>query len=134
MSSEYGDFHRGRRLRRSPGIRALVRESEIRPADLVMPYFVAETDDAAFRKPIGSMPGQFQLSLAELEKQVGAAVQNGLAERLIVGLHNEVRHDEVRRADLALAHQRADARAAPQPPAAVEVAELAGHALPPIPS
>jgi len=89
MSSEFGDFHRGRRLRRSPGIRALVRESELRPADLVMPYFVVETDDAAFRKPIGSMPGQFQLSLAELEKQVGAAVKNGLAAVLLFGIPKE---------------------------------------------
>ncbi|MBU1230058.1 MAG: porphobilinogen synthase [Proteobacteria bacterium] len=85
-ASDFADFHRGRRLRRSPGIRALVRESEIRPADLVMPYFVVETDDQAFKKPIGSMPGQFQLSLAELEKQVGAAVQNGLMAVLLFGI------------------------------------------------
>lgn len=80
------DFYRGRRLRMTPGIRALVRESEIRPADLVMPYFVAETDDASFRKPIASMPGQFQLSLGELEKQVAAAVKNGLGSVLLFGL------------------------------------------------
>jgi porphobilinogen synthase len=80
------EFYRGRRLRRSPGIRALVRESEIRPADLVMPYFVAETDDAAFRKPIGSMPGQFQLSLSELEKQVAGVVKNGLMAVLLFGI------------------------------------------------
>ncbi|MDQ7833818.1 MAG: porphobilinogen synthase [Humidesulfovibrio sp.] len=83
------DFYRGRRLRRSPGIRALVRENEIRPADLVMPYFVVETDDSGFRKPIGSMPGQFQLSLQELEKQVGAAVKNGLQAVLLFGIPKE---------------------------------------------
>ncbi len=80
------DFYRGRRLRMTPGIRALVRESEIRPADLVMPYFVAETDDEGFRKPIASMPGQFQFSLKELEKQVAAAVANGLGSVLLFGL------------------------------------------------
>ena len=80
------DFHRGRRLRMNPGVRALVRENEIRPADLVMPYFVVETDDADFRKPIGSMPGQFQLSLGALEKQVAAAVKNGLASVLLFGI------------------------------------------------
>jgi len=83
------DFYRGRRLRMTPGIRALVRENEIRPADLVMPYFVAETDDESFRKPIGSMPGQFQLSLKELEKQVAAAVKNGLASVLLFGIPKE---------------------------------------------
>ena len=80
------DFHRGRRLRMSPGVRAMVRENHVRPEDLVMPYFVVETDDSAFKKPIGSMPGQFQLSLPELEKQVGAAVKNGLASVLLFGI------------------------------------------------
>lgn len=80
------DFYRGRRLRMSPGVRALVRENEIRPADLVMPYFVVETDDADFKKPIGSMPGQFQLSLKQLEAQVAAAVANGLTSVLLFGI------------------------------------------------
>lgn len=80
------DFHRGRRLRMNPGVRAMVRENEIRPADLVMPYFVVETDDAGFRKPIGSMPGQFQLSLEELEKQVAQAVKKGLQSVLLFGI------------------------------------------------
>lgn len=80
------DFYRGRRLRMSPGVRALVRENEIRPADLVMPYFVVETDDADFKKPIGSMPGQFQLSLKQLESQVAAAVANGLGSVLLFGI------------------------------------------------
>ncbi|OIO02654.1 MAG: delta-aminolevulinic acid dehydratase [Desulfovibrionaceae bacterium CG1_02_65_16] len=83
------EFYRGRRLRMTPGIRALVRENEIRPADLVMPYFVAETDDKSFRKPIGSMPDQYQLSLAELEKQVAAAVKNGLTSVLLFGIPKE---------------------------------------------
>ncbi|MBA4356413.1 MAG: porphobilinogen synthase [Humidesulfovibrio sp.] len=85
-SDFFADFHRGRRLRKSPGLRALVRENEIRPSDLVMPYFVVETDDVSFKKPIGSMPGQFQLSLAELEKSVGAAVKNGLLSVLLFGI------------------------------------------------
>lgn len=80
------DFYRGRRLRMSPGVRALVRENEIRPADLVMPYFVVETDDADFKKPISSMPGQFQLSLKQLEAQVAAAVANGLGSVLLFGI------------------------------------------------
>jgi len=87
------DFHRGRRLRMNPGVRALVRENEIRPADLVMPYFVVETDDAGFRKPIGSMPGQFQLSLEELEKQVAQAVKTGLQSVLLFGIPKQ--KDEV---------------------------------------
>lgn len=58
-----------------------------------MPYFVVETDDAGFRKPIGSMPGQYQLSLQELEKQVAQAVKNGLHGVLLFGIPKE--KDEV---------------------------------------
>ena len=80
-------FHRGRRLRQSPQLRALVRETPpLLREDLIMPYFVVETDDAAFRKEISAMPGQFQLSLDELEKRVGAAVDNGLMAVLLFGI------------------------------------------------
>nr|WP_194163278.1 porphobilinogen synthase [Pseudodesulfovibrio senegalensis] len=80
------EFHRGRRLRMSATLREMVRETEIRPQDLIMPYFVAETDDADFRKPIGSMPGQYQLSLAQLEKQVAEAVKTGLRSLILFGI------------------------------------------------
>ena len=64
-------FHRGRRLRATPELRTLVRETApLLVEDLIMPYFVVETEDKGFRKEIGSMPGQFQLSLGELEKRV----------------------------------------------------------------
>lgn len=81
------NFHRGRRLRRTPEIRAMVRETApLTTANLVMPYFVVETHDSHFRKEIGSMPGQYQLSLAELEKQVERAVDKGLTSVLLFGI------------------------------------------------
>ncbi len=83
------DFHRGRRLRTSLAMRELVRENEIRSQDLIMPYFVAETDDDSFRKEISSMPGQYQLSLAQLEKQVDEAVSNGLKSCILFGIPAE---------------------------------------------
>jgi porphobilinogen synthase len=79
------EFHRGRRLRRTPALRDLVRENEVRPQDLVMPYFVVE-GDADLKKPIGSMPGQFQLGLKSLEKTVAAAVEKGLKSVLLFGI------------------------------------------------
>jgi porphobilinogen synthase len=82
-------FFRGRRLRRTPALRDLMRETVVRPEDLIMPYFVVETDDASFRKPIATMPGQFQLSLDELEKQVGAAMELGLRSCVIFGIPAE---------------------------------------------
>jgi len=79
-------FHRGRRLRSSAAMRAMVRETRLEPASLIMPYFVVDTPDDAFRRPIDSMPGQFQLSLAELEKQVAPAVEAGLSAVLLFGI------------------------------------------------
>lgn len=80
-------FYRGRRLRSTPELRGLVRETApLRAADLIMLYFVVETDDASFRKEIGSMPGQFQLSLGQLEKQVEQAVDAGLQALTLFGI------------------------------------------------
>ena len=83
-------FHRGRRLRWTPELRTLVRETPpLLVEDLIMPYFVVETEDASFRKEVASMPGQYQLSLAELEKQVEKAVDAGLMSVLLFGIPAE---------------------------------------------
>ena len=87
------NFYRGRRLRRTPILREMVRETRLAAADLIMPYFVVDTDDASFRQPIASMPGQFQLSLAELEKEVGEAVKLGLRSVILFGIPSK--KDEV---------------------------------------
>ena len=80
-------FHRGRRLRATPELRTLVRETApLLVEDLIQPYFVVETEDRNFRKEIGSMPGQFQLSLGQLEKQVERAVDTGLHSVILFGI------------------------------------------------
>jgi len=80
-------FHRGRRLRWTPEIRSMVRETPpLLAEDLIMPYFVVETEDQSFRKEIGAMPGQYQLSLAELEKQVEKTVDDGLKSVILFGI------------------------------------------------
>jgi len=80
------EFYRGRRLRTSLALRELVRENRVTADDLIMPYFVVETDDGSFKKEISSMPGQYQLSLAQLEKTVGQAVADGLKACLLFGI------------------------------------------------
>jgi len=82
----FGDFHRGRRLRRTPFLRDMVRETELRPADLIQGYFVVDTDDRDFERPIASMPGQSQLSVERMTARVGAAMDNGLRSAIIFGL------------------------------------------------
>ena len=80
-------FYRGRRLRRTPELRGLVRETApVSASDLIMLYFVVETDDMSFRKGISSMPGQYQLSLGQLEKQVEKAVDAGLQALMLFGI------------------------------------------------
>ncbi len=59
--------HRPRRLRRTPALRGLIRETELSVRDLVAPLFVKE--GIAEPMPIPSMPGQFQHTLESLRKE-----------------------------------------------------------------
>jgi len=58
---------RPRRLRRTAARRELMRETQVRPADLIAPLFVVE--GVAAPQEIASMPGQFRLSLPDLVKE-----------------------------------------------------------------
>ncbi len=79
-------FFRGRRLRRTEAIRNLIRETELRPQDLIHPFFVLEDDDPQIRKPIASMPGQFQLGIKALADDVRQARDKGLQAIMLFGI------------------------------------------------
>lgn len=80
-------FFRGRRLRGSSQIRALIRETPpLQPSQLIMPYFVADSDDPDFSREIPAMPGQFQLSVNALLQKIEKARDNGLAAVLLFGI------------------------------------------------
>jgi porphobilinogen synthase len=64
----------------------MVRETELRPADLIQGYFVVESGDRNFEKPIASMPGQSQFSVDRLVARVGAAMDKGLTSAILFGL------------------------------------------------
>jgi porphobilinogen synthase len=49
---------RPRRLRRTPALRRLARETRLHPAELIAPLFV--TGEKAAREPLATMPGQFR--------------------------------------------------------------------------
>lgn len=83
------DFFRGRRLRSTPLMREMLRETFVRAQDLIMPYFVVETGKKGLRKPVSSMPGVCQLSLDELDKQVAGAVEKGLRAVILFGIPAE---------------------------------------------
>lgn len=67
--------YRPRRLRRTPALRALVREHHLSPTDFIYPLFVHE---GAGNEPIGAMPGAFRWSLDGLVEEVGRAWDLGI--------------------------------------------------------
>lgn len=74
-------LRRNRRLRTTPVIRQLVRETQLSPDDFLVPLFVV--DGKGVKDPIPSMPGYFRLSLDELEKEVRALRTMGLMAVLL---------------------------------------------------
>jgi porphobilinogen synthase len=73
-----------RRLRRSDGMRALVRETRLSPEQLILPLFVCEGEGR--RREVPSMPGVFQLSVDEAVKEAQAARGDGLRAVILFGL------------------------------------------------
>jgi porphobilinogen synthase len=61
-----------------------VRETELSVTDLVMPLFVR--DGTRLRKPINSMPGQFQLSVDELVKEAARTAKLGVPAVILFGI------------------------------------------------
>jgi porphobilinogen synthase len=82
---------RPRRLRRTAAIRSLVRETRLSPEALIYPLFVCEGEGV--RRPIGSMPGVFQLSVDEAVTEAAAAKAEGVPGVLLFGLPDD--KDEV---------------------------------------
>ena len=67
--------YRPRRLRRSPALRAMVRENQLLPADFIYPLFVHEGAEV---EPIGAMPGANRWSLDRLSAEVQRAWNLGI--------------------------------------------------------
>ena len=73
-----------RRLRSHPRLRDLVRETELNPQDFIAPLFVRPGQNV--RQPIGSMPGQSQLSVDQLLIETRAVAAAGIPGILLFGL------------------------------------------------
>jgi porphobilinogen synthase len=76
-----------RRLRRTESLRSLVRETHLRPGALIQPVFLVPGE--GIRKPIGSMPGVFNLSVDEALKDAAECAALGLGGLLLFGLPAE---------------------------------------------
>jgi porphobilinogen synthase len=75
---------RPRRLRSSEAMRAMVRETEVKPADLIYPLFIVP--DSRPRVEIGSMPGIWQNRVAEAVAEAKHAWELGVRSVLLFGL------------------------------------------------
>jgi porphobilinogen synthase len=76
--------HRPRRLRRSPALRNLVRQTQLSAHDFILPLFVSEKLEQ--RRPVPSMPGVFQLSLKEIVDEAQRVQDLGLQAVLLLGV------------------------------------------------
>ena len=75
---------RPRRLRKSPALRRLVCENQLRAHQLVLPLFVRA--GKKLRRPIAAMPDVFQLSPDEALSEAARAYRAGVAAVLLFGI------------------------------------------------
>jgi porphobilinogen synthase len=76
--------HRLRRTRRTPALRALVRETRVHPRQLVAPIFV--TPGHGVRSPISSLPGVARVSPDEAAADVARYTELGIGGVILFGL------------------------------------------------
>jgi porphobilinogen synthase len=77
-------IHRARRLRRTEALRSLVRETHLDASQFVMPLFVCPGEGV--RNAIGSMPGNFQLSVDQLVEDGKKLLDEGIAHVILFGI------------------------------------------------
>ena len=78
---------RPRRLRISPQIRAMVRETNLAPNDLIYPLFV--THGRGVKTEISSMPGVYHLSPDMLADEIHSVAELGIPAVLLFGIPAE---------------------------------------------
>src|SRR5512145_2892454 len=79
-------INRPRRLRATPALRAMVRETELNARDFIYPLFVRHGNG---RNEIRSMPGVYQLSVEEAVCEAEAALRAGVNAVILFGIPKE---------------------------------------------
>lgn len=75
---------RPRRLRRTAGLRRMVRETGLAPDDFIYPLFVRHGHD--IQQPIRSMPGQYQWSIDKVVGEIKSAYGLGIPAVVLFGI------------------------------------------------
>ena len=86
VSSRSSLTKRPRRLRSNPALRAMIRETELNARDFIYPLFVRHGQG---RSEIRSMPGVYQLSVAEAVREAEAAMKSGVNAVILFGIPRE---------------------------------------------
>ncbi len=73
-----------KRLRRTPTVRAMLRETRLATEQFIAPLFISETLEK--KREITSMPGQFQLTLDCLPAEIESLVTLGIPAVLLFGI------------------------------------------------
>ena len=76
--------YRLRRLRKDEMFRRMIRETHLRPEDLILPLFVRP--GKGVKQTISSMPGHFQLSIDLMLKEVEEAKSLGILGVILFGI------------------------------------------------
>jgi len=86
VTERRGPAERPRRLRATPGLRALIRETELNARDFIYPLFVRHGNG---RSEIRSMPGIAQLSVEEAVRETAKAAALGVPAVILFGIPAE---------------------------------------------
>lgn len=73
-----------RRTRYNSVLREMIAETSISTRDLIMPLFVCPGENV--KRPISSMPGNFQMSIDILVEEVGELIEVGVNSVLLFGI------------------------------------------------
>ncbi len=85
--------YRPRRMRRSEGLRKLIRETRLSVENLVYPMFVCPGRDT--RKPIATMPGQAQISVDQAVTEAKQCLDLGIPSVILFGAIDDAKKDRV---------------------------------------
>ena len=77
-------FRRFRRLRQTPGLRNMVRETRLSAADFIYPLFV--THGVNVRAEVPSMPDVYQLSVDQLRREIDDLRSLGIGATILFGI------------------------------------------------
>lgn len=83
MTAIFPDL-RLRRLRKNPGLRSLIRETELNVKDLVLPLFIKGIKGE--KQPILSIPGHFQIPISQIKREVDELLELGISSVLVFGI------------------------------------------------